>query len=195
MIECSAAAAGSLRVQARPGSPRLSEREFADGFQECRETLWCVAAGVMGRSADAADVLQEAAIIALAKLDRFEPGSDFVAWMSQIVRNVARNAGRRSRRRGEGGVGSALLDRVEAARAPVRPPADDFDALVGHALDSLAETARACLVLRVVRGLSYREISNVLDIPEGTAMSHVHRARAALRQMLAPDEPGPQGAH
>jgi len=53
-----------------------------------------------------------------------------------------------------------------------------------EALVSLEETARACLLLRTVLDKSYREISLALDIPEGTAMSHVHRARKAMRRML-----------
>jgi RNA polymerase sigma-70 factor (ECF subfamily) len=49
---------------------------------------------------------------------------------------------------------------------------------------SLDEIPRTCLVLRVVHGLAYSEISSALDIPEGTAMSHVHRSRLALRERL-----------
>ena len=48
----------------------------------------------------------------------------------------------------------------------------------------LEETARTCLLLRTLRDMPYREISLLLDIPEGTAMSHVHRARQAMRYFL-----------
>ena len=48
-----------------------------------------------------------------------------------------------------------------------------------------APMARACLLLRAVQDLDYSELSRLLGIPEGTAMSHVHRARNALRRALA----------
>jgi RNA polymerase sigma-70 factor (ECF subfamily) len=49
---------------------------------------------------------------------------------------------------------------------------------------SLEELPRTCLVLRIVHGMAYSEISHALNIPEGTAMSHVHRSRLALRERL-----------
>jgi RNA polymerase sigma-70 factor (ECF subfamily) len=48
----------------------------------------------------------------------------------------------------------------------------------------LDEVARACLLLRTVHDMPYKQIAQVLEVPEGTAMSHVHRARQAMRQRL-----------
>ena len=53
------------------------------------------------------------------------------------------------------------------------------------ALEELSEEARCCLLLRIVEDLAYSEIAQLLAIPEGTAMSHVHRAKATLRRRLA----------
>ena len=53
-----------------------------------------------------------------------------------------------------------------------------------RALRAVGEMSRACMLLRAVHQLSYREISELLGIPEGTAMSHVHRTREALRDRL-----------
>ena len=58
-----------------------------------------------------------------------------------------------------------------------------FDAVL-RSLAALEENARACLLMRTVLGLSYAEIARTLSIPEGTAMSHVHRARKAMRDQL-----------
>jgi RNA polymerase sigma-70 factor (ECF subfamily) len=60
------------------------------------------------------------------------------------------------------------------------------------ALETLEPTVRACLLLRVVAGMSYQQISGVLEIPEGTAMSHVFRARKALASRL--EDPSKGGA-
>ncbi len=67
-------------------------------------------------------------------------------------------------------------------------PADQtsFDDEVLAALDNLEATARACLLLRVVLDMPYAEISRILDLPAGTAMSHVHRARRVLSDHLGP---------
>jgi RNA polymerase sigma-70 factor (ECF subfamily) len=61
-----------------------------------------------------------------------------------------------------------------------------FDDHVLRALGALEETPRACLLLRVINELSYKEIGRALDIPEGTAMSHVFRARRYLMERLSP---------
>ncbi len=57
---------------------------------------------------------------------------------------------------------------------------------LSQALGMLDETARACLLMRTVMGMSYQEIAAALDVPEGTAMSHVHRSRQSLRTTLMP---------
>lgn len=131
-------------------------------------------------------------MIALGKLDEFDPNTSFEAWMAQVVRFVALNAARKHARR-EGRVAHSAPE--PSAPEPVGSltlrrdgsvPADQavFDDGVVRALESLPEVARTCLLLRAVEGLSYREIAALLAVPEGTAMSHVHRARTAMRRSL-----------
>jgi RNA polymerase sigma-70 factor (ECF subfamily) len=60
----------------------------------------------------------------------------------------------------------------------------DFGDEVVRALQRIGDVPRACLLLRTVHELSYFEISELLHIPEGTAMSHVHRTRRSMREML-----------
>jgi RNA polymerase sigma-70 factor (ECF subfamily) len=64
-----------------------------------------------------------------------------------------------------------------------------FDDRVMKALNSVSDIARACLLLRTIQGLSYDEIAKALEIPPGTAMSHVHRTRIVLRERLAEIDP------
>jgi RNA polymerase sigma-70 factor (ECF subfamily) len=163
--------------------------------------MWLIAVGIVGDAAEAEDVVQDAAMIAYRKLDQFQPGTSFRAWVGTIVRNVALNSLRGSRRR-RGVIGEL----AEAARMPGRglasaqtpalsnhPGAPKPDASFSSMMDSrvvmalagMGDVARACLLLRTVGELHYAEISALLAIPEGTAMSHVHRARAHLRKELA----------
>lgn len=176
----------------------LSQAEFERRFRESERTLWCIAAAVLGSRDRADDTLQEAAVIALSKLDQFDPDTSFTAWMGQIVRFTGLNQRRRAYSRSAAGTIDADRANPRApesspvdARGNLEPDQGSFDDHVVAALNELGETARSCLLLRVVRGLSYKEIARALDVPEGTAMSHVHRARAAMRSTLRAREREP----
>ena len=179
----------------------LTPSQFAELFQESWRTLWCVTAAVLGGHDEVEDVLQEAALIAIGKLGDFDPRTNFVAWMAQIVRYTALNtARRRARRRAVTSIHDDLLEQPAGSehrgngstsasgKGDLRAYEEAFDDRLLGALRLLDQTPRACLLLRTVEGLSYREISDVLGIPEGTAMSHVHRTRQALRERLAPSQ-------
>jgi RNA polymerase sigma-70 factor (ECF subfamily) len=180
----------------------LTPEEFAARLEECTPVLWAVAAGILGDRTTAEDIVQEAALIGLGKLDAFDRSTNFVAWMSRIVRYVSLNHLRMRSRRQTRPTEHELLDlnaapetprdphgarRMEqAADDPLRLVADDdlFEGDLKQALAQLKPMARACLLLKTVLELDYHEIAVVLDVPEGTAMSHVHRARRRLRDHL-----------
>lgn len=174
---------------------RLTPDAFAEAFVASSRSLWCIAAGVLGDRTGADDVLQEGAMIALSKLEQFDPETNFLAWMGRIVRYVALNHARRRRRAPAAVVDPQTLESTTAQRHPEPSvpaatvtdiPVDqqDFDDDVVHALKSLDEAPRTCLLLRTLMQLPYRDIALAMDIPEGTAMSHVHRARQHLRRRL-----------
>lgn len=200
-----AMAEGSRLSAARSdASPKgcLTPAAFAERFESVSRTLWCIAAAVVGDRSAADDVLQEAAMIALGKLDQFDPESNFLGWMARIVRFVALNHGRR--RAAQTLVDPEALDRSHESQRESQSAIhaehgstvnghgllhleqNAFDDRVLAALNTLEPNARACLLLRIVHQMPYREIARALDLAEGTAMSHVHRARIALRDVLAP---------
>ena len=172
----------------------LSPDGFADRFKECSRALWCIAAAIVGKPDQAEDVLQEAALVALGKLDQFDPATCFPAWMGRIVRYVALNHTRR--RAARRAVPLGPVDPVETAaaggrpevpfngRGQITPDQHSFDDRLLLALQNLDGTARACLLLHVVLDMPYRDISLALDIRPGTAMSHVCRARRLLNDRL-----------
>lgn len=166
----------------------LTPAEFAGLFRDSSRTLWCVAAGVLCDRSQAEDVVQEAALKALTKLHEFRRGSSFVAWMSQIVRFVALNH-RRKRERRERALAASGAELMTAVTQPEHPRG--FDANVLRALQSLDETARTCLLLKTVVELEYAEIATILEIPAGTAMSHVSRSRARMQKLLTEPAPAP----
>lgn len=162
------------------------DSEFWKLFDLARPKLRLIAVAVLGGVTDADDVVHEAAMIGLAKFGTFSRGTNFDAWMGQITRLTALGA-RRVRVRSAGATGS----RVEAlARRPghvTSEAAMETGRRLDAAMSVLDETARSCLLLRVVGGLDYDAISVILSIPKGTAMSHVSRARVALRGELERD--------
>ncbi|MBX3359731.1 MAG: RNA polymerase sigma factor [Phycisphaeraceae bacterium] len=174
---------------------------FATEYQNAHRALWCIAAGVLGDRSGAADVVQDAAVTGLRKLHEFQPGTSFLAWMARIVRFTAINQRRKHQRHRTGGVDPSALDATPGhgpgvAFAPVVNSRGEivaaetvFDDRMLGALHELTEQARACLLLRVVLEMPYRDIAVALDIPEGTAMSHVHRARRQMRASLAGSGP------
>lgn len=178
---------GALATWGSVGTPRvdpqhpdsLSAAIFAVCFRHCAPRLWCIAAAVLGERTHADDVVQEAAMIGLGKLDSFAPRSSFAAWMGQIVRFVALNHRRKIERHAQNETSRDL----EVA-APMSTDEARFDAATTAALGELSEVARMCLLLKTVLELDYAEIAETLEIPAGTAMSHVHRARAQMRASL-----------
>ncbi len=185
-----------------PVVERLSPAEFGERFKESFRTFWCVAVGIVNDSALAEDVVQEAAVSALERLDQFEPGSNFKAWMCQFVRFTGANHRRKKYRRQAIPLEPEITGQHAAIDGGQAEPAgltsdgklpegqSMFDDRVVAALETISDTARACLLLRTLEDLSYDEIAGVLGVPKGTAMSHVHRARQQLRQRLAPQQPG-----
>jgi RNA polymerase sigma-70 factor (ECF subfamily) len=133
---------------------------------------------------DAEDAVQDALLRALIYFRTFTGGNGR-AWFLRIVRNTCYV--RRGRHE------PAILDAFEEERhsADQAPPdpemlllrADDA-ARIDRAISALPARAREILVLRELEGLSYQELSEVLNIPAGTVMSALSRARRALRETL-----------
>lgn len=155
--------------------------------------------GIVRNREDADDIVQQAVMIAIEKNQSFESNSHFVGWLAGIVRNCALNHRRKVVRRKTQATAPSAMGFVESKSdsvAPVDretgqllPMQQSFDDRVQMALEQISSKARSCLLLRSVEGLSYKEISQLMDIPEGTAMNLVHRSKKTLRGILARAEP------
>ncbi len=176
--------------------PITKPTDFASQFQRHHRSLWYVAMSVVSNTTDADDVLQEAAIIGLRKAGSFTAGSNFRAWMGEIVRNVALNRRKQSRRESSRLGQKVDVHQVETiGRIDNSTPVSQGGMLISmqqalddrllSALMELEPAPRACVLLRFLEGLEYTEIAQLLDIPKGTAMSHVFRSRRLLAQSLA----------
>ncbi|MBL8758816.1 MAG: sigma-70 family RNA polymerase sigma factor [Phycisphaerae bacterium] len=179
----------------QPASGTLDEASLAALIEQHRRALWCIAVSVVRDRALADDVVQEAAMIALAKRHEFTPGSSFPAWAGQIVRYTALNEARKQARAPRQAAGddrdldapspAAHASASPGSRVAAHHHARHLEPRLAAALDTLEQTARECLILRTTTDMTYAAIAAALGIPEGTAMSHVHRARQTLRRVLA----------
>ncbi len=153
-----------------------------------------IAATISGSRSDAEDIVQQAMTIALQKDNQFESESHFIGWLAGIVRHCALNYRRKVSRRNTYATNpqEMSVENVAAHQRPIdnttgelTPLQSAFDDQVQNALKSISHEARCCLLLRTIEELSYREISELMGMPEGTAMNLVHRSKKKLREILS----------
>lgn len=161
------------------------------------EVLLRVARSLTRHHAEAEDLVQETLLRAYRGIDGFD-GRFPRAWLMTILRNTHTNRNRRRR--------PELLhdpDRTEhiaepePAHSAMTPDAiveRQFEAAIERALDDLDDRFRTVVELVDIDGLAYSEAAEVLDVPIGTVMSRLHRARRRLREQLDRDGIGPGGA-
>jgi RNA polymerase sigma-70 factor (ECF subfamily) len=147
------------------------------------------------RSPDAArDIAQDAVLRFFAHLDRYDPEQPIEPWLFAIVRNLVRDAWRRARVRDYESLDRWLEQGGAEPAGPDDPAAiaerRELQGRVWQAISELGHAHREILVLRDYHGLSYREIADVLAIPDGTVMSRLHAARERLRQILIARQDG-----
>jgi len=146
---------------------------------------------------DAEDLAQETFIRAFRGLRRFRGESSFKNWLYRIAVNVGRT--HRGKRARQAPVWERRLEAEEVSEHHLASQADDLEQSVMHrqaldrALSTLSEDLRTPLILHDVEGLEYREIAKVLEIPIGTIMSRIFRARRRMRPLLV-DLLGPRDA-
>ena len=140
-----------------------------------------VCLGMTGNAEDAEDLHHDALVEAYIKLPQLRDGARFAQWLAAIARNLGR---------------MKLRERV----VPVEDVYAVMAARTGsdlHAHEQLAveyarlsRPHRTALALHYWEGMSYEQIATLLDIPIGTVMSRLHRARAELRERMRrrPDE-------
>ena len=135
---------------------------------------------------DAKDVVQEAYLRAFKSFGGFR-GSNGRAWLLTIVRNTSYTLLKKNR---VADLTTTFDEEIHASGDESASPAiivehaEDAE-LVTKAMDELPAEFREILVLRHQEGLSYKEIADIAQIPPGTVMSRLARARAKLREYLA----------
>jgi RNA polymerase sigma-70 factor, ECF subfamily len=148
------------------------------------QRAFSVAMRLLDQREDAEDLMQDAFIAALEKIDSFDSDREFAPWFYRILVNRCLNA-RKSRSRrstveisddAASGMASPLM---ETERSELRSH-------LKEALKLLPERQRTIVNLFDVEGFSSPEVAEILGISDGTVRWHLHQARRVLRQALGP---------
>lgn len=162
---------------------------YADLYDRYASGLYRLCYSLLMNEQDAEDILQESFLYAFKNLHRFDSAkASLKTWLYTIAVSRCRNTYRRKR--------FLMVDisqwfgielRAPAAEAPeaamIRRDANDS---IAKALQDLSPRLREAIVLRYGQGMTYREISEVMDCPQKTAESRVRLGHQRLRQSLQP---------
>jgi len=182
------------RARGADDGPQAEPDTFEKDALSYLDALYRTGLRMTRSEADAEDLVQETYIRAFRHRDQFTTGTNLKAWLFRILTNTFINSYRRKATQPE----TTELDAIEettlhrhmaqapasSASEPEREVLDNMvDTEVKQALEDLPERFRT-VVLLDVEGFSYREIAEMLDIPIGTVMSRLHRARRSLQKRL-----------
>jgi RNA polymerase sigma-70 factor (ECF subfamily) len=172
---------------------RKAQQGDMDAFESLvrkyQQRVYALCRRLTGAHQSADDLAQETFIKAYYALERFDTQWPLYPWLRRIALNTGLNylkARKRERPLLEGTLG--------ARRMPFTAPADspeeqleraEFEARFERAVASLPADQRSVFVLRFHESMSYEEISRTLDLPIGTVMSRLNRARQRLKSLLA----------
>lgn len=172
---------------APPASKRNQDAAFQKYVVPELEIMYRVARSLTRNATDAEDLVQDTLVRAYRAIERFD-GRYPRAWLLTIMRNTQMNRVRRKR--------PELMwdpDVTMAQAADTSPDGqgveqqvmfDEFDDVVETSLAKLPDKFRMVIHLVDIDGLSYQEAADVLDLPIGTVMSRLHRARKRMRDDL-----------
>jgi RNA polymerase sigma-70 factor (ECF subfamily) len=161
-------------------------RECIDGdhdamgrlYERCSGRVYALMVRMVGRQ-DADDAMQLAFMQIFRKLDRFSGGSSLETWIYRVATNEALQFLRRRKRDNVDTL--SLEPESKVTQSGLR--LEDAEMLEAG-LAKLEPELRAVLTLKEVQELSYAEIAEIMDIPEGTVGSRLNRARRELRDEL-----------
>ncbi len=142
-----------------------------------------LARALCSNRANADDLVQDTYVRALRYLDSFQ-GGDIRAWLVAIMRNLHRSSFIGQPEEVEIGALEGLGDPTPGPEQIVQRRHEDR--ILRNHIAALPEGLREALLLREFAELSYAEIAKIQNVPIGTVMSRLARARASLRESLSP---------
>jgi RNA polymerase sigma factor (sigma-70 family) len=175
----------------RPGGGGAGEGDrFSNELLAALPRVRRYAMALVGDRATADDLVQDCVERALKHRGALKDSTRLFGWLRTIVHNLYMDALRERRSRGSAVDLDEMSNSLTFSVAPNdRTPVMDFV----QAMDQLSVDHRQILLLIGLEGLSYREVAAELDVPIGTVMSRLARAREQLRLRLESAEPAANG--
>ncbi len=168
------------------------QQAFEELVSRHQDRIFNLTYKLTGNFHDACDVTQETFLKAFQGLAGFKGRSSFLTWLYRIALNSALSHRKRSQATMTAPMWLASERSQSGGRLNPRSPVEPMAAavareeleLIEQAITSLEEDLRAVVVLRDMEALDYGHIAQVLEIPQGTVKSRLHRARLELREKL-----------
>jgi RNA polymerase sigma-70 factor (ECF subfamily) len=148
--------------------------------------LWAFALRISGDKHDAEDLVQRACLRALERSHQLQPETSPLSWMFSIVQSIWINELQARSVRGRLNMewDDSFLETVADPRVRT-PETHVMHVQIVSAVERLPQAQRVVMLLVAVEGLTYKEAAEVLDVPIGTIMSRLARARQAIGSLLA----------
>ena len=156
-------------------------------IREYEAGVFRLALSIVGDQADAREITQETFIAALHALRSYEERKSFKAWLYVIALNLSRSHLRKRKFLEKLRATTTALFRLESQKETSPEEAvihNEKEAAIWSELKRLDERHRIVVILRYLQDLSITEISEILDVNEGTIHSRLHTARERLRTAL-----------
>jgi RNA polymerase sigma-70 factor (ECF subfamily) len=170
---------------------RGDDRAFTELVREHQDRVYDLLFRMLGDREEALDLSQEVFTSVHEAIPRFRGESRLSTWIFRVARNHCLNRLKYLQRRQRGRtreiseVPESELESCAPSRRPDENVAEaEMRAMVQRAIAQLDEEHRLLLVLRDIEGLSYHEIAEITEQPEGTVKSRLHRARASLARIV-----------
>ena len=167
---------------------------FEELYRRYKDKIFATAYRVTGRYDEAADIVQETFLRVHSKLAKLRFKAKFSSWLYKVCVNLALDSRRRSSLRHAHSLDETsptgasyvnIIADADATDPEAAAAASEMSARMQEALDELSPKLRAVIVLRYFVGLSYEEVSQVMDMSLGTVKSRINRAHEQLRPLLA----------
>jgi RNA polymerase sigma-70 factor (ECF subfamily) len=167
----------------------VQEAFFIEKLEQHRDEFYAYIYRQIWDKSQVDDIFSQAMLTAWEKRNSFKDGTNFRAWVYKIITFKCFNNNKKEAKNiihfedlGEN------YDSEDPSTEPYPKNMEnwlqDCDEAIPEALNHLNEKERACFLLRTMEELSYKEISDATDLPMGTVMTHLHRARKKLKNKL-----------
>ncbi len=163
---------------------------FSELIDKYKDRLFRTLYRMLGNIEDTQDVMQDAFLFSFAFLSRFKKKSRFYSWLYRIAVNKAINLKRRQsvyRHFDNGEEDTVRFDPQDVSvwsNPSFELEREEDEYRIQQALEFLSPKDRAILLMKIVEGMKYKDISRCLKIPIGTVRSRLHRARLRLHGIL-----------